>query len=368
MPLTSALLVVAVHVARAAGPCEGALEAALRQELPQGEAELIASLEFRAGAWQLEVRGAGRGRELRRTLRLPRDECTLAAQTAALAVERYVRALGPLPAPGPHRESTAASRGPKGTPRDPADRLSARAAGSTTLLARTAQAQSAAAAVAPAALGPAGSAPAALAPAGSALTDSAGAAAPAAFEQPGPAAPARAVVMPGPISLAGATAEASRAAHLIVSTGAAAQMGGDDLRSGLWLDLTVRTPRWTFSLSFARSEGEVDTPLSSSPHGEQSLSAGLLALSAKPCLDLWVTACAGPFLAARSVSGTTLLQAHAESTLQPEVGGALQLGVPLGEGFGVAVAFLGGLPLGHSLKTSGPADLTLALTVGYRIF
>jgi hypothetical protein len=347
MPLFSALLAVAVHVARAAGPCEGALEAALRQELPAGDGDLSASLEFRAGAWQLKVRGAAGEPELHRSLRLPHEECALAAQTAALAIERYVRAL-PRLAPGP---STAALRPPQ--KRDAtAHRLSARAAGATTLLARSEQAQSSPVAVAPSAL----ASPFAPAP---------GAPAPSAAAGP---AFARAVVMPGPIPLSTDLAATSRATHLVVSTGAAAQLGGDDLRGGLWVDLSVHIPRWAFSLSFARAEGEADAPLSVSPGGEQSLSAGLLALSAKPCLDSWVTACAGPFVAARSLSGSTLRHGREGSALAPEVGGALQLGVPLARGFGVSIALLGGVPLGHSQQTAGPVDLTMAFTVGYRIF
>ncbi len=297
------------------------LTAAPSCALPQA-AGVAASMEFRDGAWRLEARKGDA--VLRRELRLPADDCALAADTAALVIDRFLRALGPVPAPPP----------PRRDPPPPA------------AIARASESDATPAPPAP----PPSPIEAAVAP----------------------SEPARRVLLPEPEPQVRESMGDSppRPWAFAVSAGAAGSLAGDDVRPGIWLDLTARTPGWALSLTLTTATGTADLEHRYGT-SDMSLDSGLLAFSAKPCLEWWIRACAGPFAGARIISGDSLRESFL--ALQAEGGGALQLEHAFGGGFrfsaGLLVGYTAG-PLSREAQAMAGSrlDVTAALTLGYQVF
>ena len=283
--------------------------------------DVSASLDFRDGAWRLTAR---RGESvLRRDLRLPADDCALAVDTAALAVDRFLRALGPAPKlrPAPRRD-----------PRP------------------TAIAQ--------------------------AFESDASHPRPVPLPEPAPAPsiePPRHVLLPeADLQSYDLTSDPPpRQWTLAVSAGAAGVLAGDDVRPGIWLDLTARTGRWAMSVSLATATGTADLQHRYGSNDGMTLDSGLLAFSAKPCIDWGVRACLGPYVGARLISGDSLRESFV--ALQAEGGGALQLDRDFANGFHFSASLLAGYTAGplsrEAQETAGSrVDVTVALTLGYQVF
>jgi hypothetical protein len=292
---------VAILVALLAAPCpvDGAPDA---------------SLEFKGGAWQLELR---RGDSLlRRRLDLPEQDCRLAADTAALIVDRFAHALAPLRRRAPK---------PPVAPAQPPPPVIAQAAQNDAV--RTIVV---------------------------------------------PEEPQRRVLMPEAAESTQdiAVVEQPRRWTFAVSAGAAGAIAGDDVRPGVFVDLTARSGRWAIGLSLATATGTADLNHRRGTIDGVELDSGLLALSAKPCLDLWVRACAGPFAGARVISGNSREESFV--ALQGEFGVALTLDRNIGNFNFAATLFAGATvgPLSHeALETAGSRfDATFALTLGYQVF
>jgi hypothetical protein len=291
-------------------PCA---EAALRR-LPSGS-----SLTFQDEAWLLELRAPGRI-PLRRTLRLPPGDCALLEDTAGLIADRYLRALT-QPRPRPRAPVAIAQAAQTDAVRAP-------------LVVETLAVPS----------------------------------------LPAPRielAPERAVLIPELDAAADLPPEPDRRWTVALSAGASGSLSGDDVRPGLWLDLTARSPRWALSISLAGATGAADLVERRGTTDGMSLDSGLLALSAKPCVDLWVRACAGPYLGARVIAGESPRVSYV--ALQGEAGAALQIDRAFLNGFHFSATLLVGATAGplsnEALETAGSRfDVTAALTLGYQLF
>lgn len=286
-------------------------------ESPPG---VTAALDYRDGGWRLEARKDES--VLRRRIDLPADDCALAADTAALMIDRFVHALGPAPRPRPQ-------------PAEPKP---------ATVIARAAESD--------------------------ALRPPPPLAAPEILVEP-----PRRVLLPEPEVAVRerdfGNDSAPRAWRWALSAGAAGSLSGDDVRPGVWLDLTGTTGRWALSVSLATATGTADLEHRHGTTDGMSLDSGLLAISAKPCVDFGVRACLGPFAGARILSGDSLRESFV--ALQAEGGAALQLDRTFAGGFSFSAALLVGYtagPLSHeALETAGSrVDVTAALTLGYQVF
>lgn len=344
-------------------PADRAFAAALRDEVPRAEVEragdLVAALEFRDGAWQLELRRAGGKTLLRRSLLLRQEECILAATDAALIIDRYLRAL-PAPVPAPRSAPPLQASGPKAPRAEPPAAATGRSSELPAAPSATAQASS--------------TAPAALA----APPDSPDGSTVASASEPTPALPPRPANQGQQAAHTANLAEQPRSVNLSLSAGIAGLASGSGVQPGGWFDLATRIGGWSFALSFAAAPGE---PVATSGrHGfrEDSLSPGtaLLALSARPCVDHWLQVCAGPFLGAR-MGGSADAEGFPGfgrrerlAAVQPELGAAVVFDLRLPAGFRGGVSVLAGvLPWAAQRDVSaGRVQLVTALTLGYQLF
>ncbi len=398
-----------------------------------GEGEpLEARLSPERDGWALELARADGTAALARSLKLSGDAagCALAAESAALIVDRYLAALrDPSRQPGSGqaglRQARAASatvaeapaqaaiEGRRGapvseTPREAAARAKAeRARGDAKKIANANPARASVSRDADAARGPAtasttGPAAASSPAASPAMTNGSAAGSRSYASSGAPASPAPRVasalpVAPGetpredPLRPAspGATEPARdelQPAQLTLSAGPGALLGGAaDLRFAFWIE--AEHPLSFFSTAFSARMLLISTSASAqseyidgNPRGRLSAQSFLLALSAGPCFELWARACASGFAGTRatlgSAGGEGLYRTSNAWLLQPELGAQLSLSRPLTSRLSLSLELLAGAVPGSGQLSveGGPAralpaiDTSAALLVDYQLF
>jgi hypothetical protein len=303
--------------ADAALPCPAnqALLLALQQRTGIHLGPAQASLDVHDGAWRLRLRRGG-SLLLQRTLPLPRQDCALLAETAALVIDRY---FAELPAPARQRRpQRLAALGPVAEP----------------------------------------SSPPAPAPAVAAEPPVAATAAPT----PVPIEAARAVLIPAMPAVSEEAGDPEAAPQLVISAGIAAL---DDLRPGLWLQAERR---WrTGSASFLVIAGGADRD--AGPTREVELQTALMALSIGPCFERYVRACVAPLagVRAQTTSGRTL---HPQPSVRftPELGALVSVDRAVYGRLHAGASLMVGYLLGEdALEAAGPSeeiDYAASLHVG----
>jgi hypothetical protein len=327
--MIAALLLALAQQAPAPGCGPAELERTLRHRLAALAAQSRAvvpqdielSLEFQDGAWRLSVARPGRAPVLRR-LALPGDECTLAAETAALVAERWLVAVRPAPPePGSRRPETAAAEAPPDPGIDP---------------------------IPPLMPGPEAPPPEAQE-------------AEAADPEPPGVRPPKVLELPAQASGPDAAPEAGADLGIGFSAGGAALLDrGGDWQRGFQVQLFRRTQDWTFALSFAAASG-VDAWSRRRMRGSLDDGTSLLAFSATRCGGRALRLCAGPYLAVRSQE-----QGEGRSwELEPEGGGAIGIDLGLGPRARLGVTLLAGVPLGTGSRA---LQVTAAASFGLLVF
>ena len=331
-----ALLLAVVQAPQ--GPCSAeALGKTLRDRLQALAAgsntavpeDIVFSIKFAEGAWRLKVSGAGR-REVRRTLALPRGECTLAAETAALVVERSLVGVwrDPLSERSPTRPAESPPEVPTFVEAPPAIEDLPPPQGPDPLQAME-------------------DPPDLLGPQASRLV----------------APPTAAGAQAEPIARAGETGFSAGGAGLLGRTG--------DWQPGFHVQLSRRTQGWSFAVSFAAAAGSEGQLRERWSRPSSGAGTGLLALSVGRCRGETVRACAGPYLALRA-SGAGDASQPAALQIDPEAGAALGLEVALSRRLRLGLTFLAGVPLAADSRDAEYGGrsftLTAAASLGFLVF
>ena len=348
-PLLAVLLAASpalrVDAAADAGlPCaaNAALDGSLRQRLPgvrveEGPeaglagADLHASLRPEAGAWALELRRGGGEVALRRRLAFAPGACGLAADTAALVIDRFLEeirwpgrppSIAPLPAPPRPEPLEKAVAAPQPPPK---------------------------------------------------------------IEPPKPDASPAAQLAPASISPIGLAAPGAGGAdpsgRLTIALGPAAWVGlPRDLRAAALLEATLRlADRFEVGVTaLAALPSASAVTISGESRGTLSVQSALVGAIASACADAGrFRLCGGPLAGVRASSGSPsgrLFQASSALLIQPELGLRATAALPISSRFSLALVALAAAPLGSgTFNVAGadaarelPAvDLSLGLRLGF---